>query len=409
MEFKPMEILTTLTALGFQETRMKILKAEPRMKRIFEAAYNPFKKYYMKAPGIIISNKEGEKIYQDNGELTLECVNLLHALSSRELSGNLAKEKVQDYIAGLTAESADLFQRILNKDLRCGINIKSIESVYPGLIPTNEGGIEKIPVMLLRTFNEKKANFPLLMAPKLDGVRGRFKNGNMYTRQGKVIKGLDHICDALTDLGDEFNDLDGELTVPGDLFDKASGLIRNDHPVPEAVYNIFDYPSYGFPKYHAIKKMRYVHLQDLFNRDLLPSCIKLIIHVFVKSMEEVERYHDMYLSAGFEGSVLYDPESLYEDKRSYDWMRLVPIKSADCPIIGYEIGKGKYSHTLGKIIIGFRGHRVKVGSGFTDALRDEIWNNKEKYLTKIVKVEYKERTKAGSMRQPRFKGFREDK
>ena len=135
--------------------------------------------------------------------------------------------------------------------------------------------------------------------------------------------------------------------------------------------------------------------------------------------------------------VIYDADSYYEDKRSYDWMRLVPIATEDCKVIGFFEGKGKHADSLGGIIVDYKGHEVKVGTGFKEKfiakdslnlnkiesvnpkyrrisvneqnIRQYIWDNKELFLGAIAECEYKEKTKAGSMRQPRFKRWRWDK
>ena len=77
-------------------------------------------------------------------------------------------------------------------------------------------------------------------------------------------------------------------------------------------------------------------------------------------------------------------------------------------------GIGKYLDILGSLICrSADGYAVSVGSGFTDELRKEIYNNFEDYRNTIVEVQYQEKTqnKAGSysIRFPVFKAFRYDK
>jgi DNA ligase-1 len=59
------------------------------------------------------------------------------------------------------------------------------------------------------------------------------------------------------------------------------------------------------------------------------------------------------------------------------------------------------------------GNVVKVGSGFTDWLRTEIWNNRSKYLDVICEISYFETSTNAeggeSLRFPIFKDFRFDK
>ena len=57
----------------------------------------------------------------------------------------------------------------------------------------------------------------------------------------------------------------------------------------------------------------------------------------------------------------------------------------------------------------FDGVPVKFGSGLTDELRDEIWNNQEKYLGAIGEIQYTSYSKIKTMMKSayvpsRFKG-----
>ena len=58
--------------------------------------------------------------------------------------------------------------------------------------------------------------------------------------------------------------------------------------------------------------------------------------------------------------------------------------------------------------------RTKVGSGFSDKLRDEIWNNQQEWLNKTVVIKYQEVSKSKSkelsaLRFPTFVRERDDK
>jgi DNA ligase-1 len=86
----------------------------------------------------------------------------------------------------------------------------------------------------------------------------------------------------------------------------------------------------------------------------------------------------------------------------------------DLQIIGFEEGTGRLAGTLGAILVRYKnGNTVKVGSGFTDWLRTEIWNNRSKYLDVICEIQYFEETTnqdgGESLRFPIFKDFRYDK
>ncbi len=414
--------------------QLERLAAHPELKDILEWTYNPFKKYYITAPDIeyIPGNELNYDCFSEDGNLLLVAKEILSSLNSRILSGNEAINRIQAYTTILHPDSALLFSAIINKDLRLGIGVSSINKIWPGLIPISEDGEGDFKIMYVKNYKEGKMPFPCLAAPKLDGVRGRYYNGKLYSRQRKLLVGLEHIEQFLDELCEREGiekDFDGELTVPGDIFDSASGLIRNNKPVPEAVFNIFDMP--GDPR---AKKLRLAHLSNIF--DGIYSPVRMIEHVVIMNRVQLDFTYDEYLSNGHEGIVIYDPDTLYEEhsptRRTNSWMRIVPLKTADCIVIGFYEGKGKLVGSLGGIIVDYKGHKCRVGSGFAEKLYSElsesekkkwnydeaeynhklrinIWNNKMFYLTQIAECEFKEETKAGSMRQPRFKSFRFDK
>lgn len=410
--------------------KIEVMKAHPELKKVLEYAYNPFKKYYMTAPDL-------EGVFQ--GSIWLdEMYDILDRLSTRQLSGQAAFEIVCDEISILCPYHAELFKMILNKDLRCGINIKSINKAFPGLIPLVWDGSVKPPFALCKTIDFKKITYPCLAAIKKDGVRGQCID-KMISRQGKPLVGHTHIEDQLT-----FHP-DGELCVPGYEFDDASGLIRNNDPTPESVLWVFDAPSVPGTK---LERYNWLEKNIPGNPGVMnENGIGLIKHYRIKNESELKNFYKYAIDiAGEEGIVVYDPDAEYEDGRV--WWRWVPIKSADCKVIGFYEGKGKHAGSLGGIIVDYKGHEVRVGTGFSEKvlksqlkqlvssidkklltlkskklegysitevspiwqkIRQFIWDNQDQFLGAIAKCEYKEKTKAGSMRQPRFKTWRWDK
>jgi len=391
------KIIEIREAIG--QDKIRVMRRYPELRGVLRYSYDPFKKYYIAAPDL-----DGILNGADIGAGTKA---LLDDLSSRELSGQAAFEAVCDHITTLNPDSAEIFKMIINKDLRAGISVKSINKAWPGLIPLTFDGSTKPDIMLLKTFNPKKVKYPCYAAVKKDGVRGLYAT-TMISRQGQQLLGHDHIEKQIEGYGEKF---DGELCVPGEIFDVASGLIRNDQPTPESVYWIFDCPSIPGTKAQRYKWL----LENISETDN----IRLIHHWIFYNEKQLMEFYKHVLSKGEEGIVIYDFKDIYEDKRSYSWMRMVPREQADCKVIGFFEGRGKHAGSLGGIIVDYKGHEVKVGSGFTEKIsggdssmykiRSFIWNNKELFIGAFAQCEFKEKTKAGSMRQPIFKRWRFDK
>ena len=62
----------------------------------------------------------------------------------------------------------------------------------------------------------------------------------------------------------------------------------------------------------------------------------------------------------------------------------------------------------GLILRNSEGLEFSCGSGLNDALRDEIWKNKSKYLGKLVKYKFMSKGIKDLPRHPVFMGFRDE-
>lgn len=409
------------------DEKIEVMKRYPHIKEILLYAYDPFRKYYMVDPDIQGHND------QSSGAKGMSVFRLLDDLADRVITGDAALEAVCDLAIQMNHDSAELLKRIINKDLRAGISVKSINKAFPGLIPTCHTGEDKPAFMLLKDFRFDKAVFPCLAAIKEDGVRGRYV-GHMLSRQGKPLVGLDHITSQLKGFPYE---VEGEVVVPDMEFDDASGAIRSKDETPDAIFRVFDIPDYPGHKLQRLGAM-----VKMFKG--MPS-ISVIKHHRIADFPTLMNFFDKSVADGEEGIVYYNPFSTYEDERGYNWMRLCPLYTSDCKVVGFYEGKGKLVGMLGGVIVDYEGHEVRVGGGFKEKtelkqkvieldkkevsllslieergkgkgieiasqnIRQYIWDNKELFLGAIAECAFKNKTKAGAMRQPRFKRWRWEK
>ena len=106
-------------------------------------------------------------------------------------------------------------------------------------------------------------------------------------------------------------------------------------------------------------------------------------------------------------------DALYEFRRTSVLLKCKKMSDLDLPLIGFEEGTGKNAGKLGAIIVDYKGNKVKVGSGFTDELREEIWKNQDIWLGRTIVVQYFEITtnqNGGiSLRFPIYIDYRTDK
>ena len=90
-------------------------------------------------------------------------------------------------------------------------------------------------------------------------------------------------------------------------------------------------------------------------------------------------------------------------------MKLKAFHNVDLKIQRLIEGTGKHSGKLGSVVVDYNGGEVQVGSGFSDELRELIWNQPCNFVGRIIEVRYQEETPDGSLRFPTFVCFRNDR
>ena len=104
----------------------------------------------------------------------------------------------------------------------------------------------------------------------------------------------------------------------------------------------------------------------------------------------------------------------YQFKRTSDLLKCKVMQDIDLEVIGYEEGDKNFTGMLGALLVRYKdGNVVKVGSGFSKKLRQEIWKDPDSYVGKIAVIQYFEETENQnggiSLRFPVFLEFRDPK
>ena len=338
---------------------------------------------------------------------------VLNECASRIITGNAAITRVLTCLSSVQPEDEFWMRKILQKKLAIGASTKTVNKVYPGLIPTFE-------VSLAQKFNEKRiADMDeVIIEPKLDGIRcfAVVENGKamLFARSGKLIPNFDNTIGAeLEKLGNGC--YDGEL-MGKDFIALMRQAYRKDDVNTDGTYlALFDYLPIGEWKTASSKmtcRDRYNVLLDRLSntKDLDP---KLVQHVLRRTINadyaEIKGAHDEFVHEGFEGVMIKDPHASYKFGRGYEVMKFKAFHDVDLAIRGLEEGTGKHSGRLGAIKVEFHGIPLRVGSGFSDELRDVIWASPKDFIDRVVEIRYQEVTPDGSLRFPTFVCFRNDK
>lgn len=109
---------------------------------------------------------------------------------------------------------------------------------------------------------------------------------------------------------------------------------------------------------------------------------------------------------GYDGLVLVDPLGTWTagSGTTGEQVKLKRVLSFDLRVVGTEPGKGKHAGRIGALVVEFRGKRLGVGTGLSDAEREM-----DDWIGQIVEVEAMDYSADGLLREPRYKGIRHDK
>lgn len=338
---------------------------------------------------------------------------LCERLSCRELTGNAAAEAVTWTISYAPTDTDAIWTcRILNKDLRSGFSISTLNKALPGTL-------EPFACSLAKPYEPDKHEIrgDWCVEPKLDGLRMVVKDGIAYTRNGRTIDSVGHILEELKPFGNFV--FDGEIMGVVN-FDEDSGKIRKkgEGPNLSLKYNIFDVirRDQWNDKKTTLTRDRKMILSAMFNPELTHEAagfkyIHCVPHTVLvdPTTEKLFETRDMYIKMGYEGAMLKDLNSPYIFKRSDSVLKLKDFKDADGRIVDTFEGRGKHKGRLGGVIAEFEGVLTRVGSGFTDAQRDDLWKRKSEIIGKMIEVQYQNKTVDGTLRFPVMVRFRPDK
>lgn len=279
--------------------------------------------------------------------------------------------------------------------------------------------------MLASAFAPEKAKFPYILTPKIDGIRFVMVDGVALSKTFKPIRNrfIQSMLSKYLPDG-----IDGELTS-GDTFQSTTSAVMSVEGEPEFKAWVFDYVN---PELEYIKPF----VDRIAEIDLpanLPFPCEVLCGAIANDMAEVEAYKRLY--DGYEGVMLRDPAGTYKfgraTVRENILLKVKDFEDAEGVIIGFEekmhndnpatldaFGKTKRSTarenlvpagTLGKLILrdAETGQEVRVGSGFDDKLRDEIWSDRPGYLDRLVKYKFFPFGVKDKPRHAVFIGFRD--
>lgn len=397
------DILNELADEPGKIKKLEILKANQKdglLKMIFDYALDPFKVYNIKK--IPEYNKQ-----PISGRALSEVIRDLHVLMNRTKTGHAAQEWLALQLESLDEEESNILERIIKKDMRCGVSVTTVNKIWPGLIFT-------YPIMLCEQFTDKameKIRYPAIAQHKMDGARINIKiekgRVELFSRSGKPVdlKGIfDNVAKKLAGRSDMV--FDGEIIVREKLNrtkfmsrKKGNGIVNKaikgtitDEEISRMAIVLWDTIyledfKKGFDDTIYGKRLEWLEQKILNVND--PNVL-IVPSKLVRDYNEAIDYYNNIIDKGGEGIVLKNVMTKWEDKRSKDQIKIKAENECDLKIKELEEGEGKYKGKLGAFVcVSSDGLlEVNVGLGFSDEQRVEYFN--EDMIGKIVAVKFNE-------------------
>lgn len=434
------DIITALSSTSSRNEKIAILeehKENSALKHTLKAALDPHVAFYIRSiPNIddVLSEEHKESIVAkgelDDDSILEQVLQMSMSSSSREeIKANMA-------VGGYLMNDPSILEKVLKKDLSCGVAKSIVNKVWPKHISTFD------VMKAEERAHLNKIRYPALASLKLDGIRlvVTFQNGNIVIKSssGKTVSCLEHIEQDIQELADrlpadKYYDgftLDGELVYHEEdgtrsRREKSNGLanrailgtLSEEEALPFKFY-VFDLLR------DATKLSRGIDAMPLKKRlgDLMyledKGSVVTVPGLIVDSEEEALEYFKVLCSEGEEGIILKNLDSIYECKRSKDWVKLKQEKEADVVITDWT-EHTKKPEQLGSMTVSTSdgGVKGKIGTKLTDKQRKDLYKMAVSgdLVNKIITIRYhevtvkKDTTVPDSFYLPRFIEIRYDK
>lgn len=372
-----------------------------------------------------ISTKKLNKKVAPNSELApyyLNAYSTFEDVIDYLTKNNTGKDEdiyeIQAFLSGHEDER-EFYEQIITKKFRLGADEKLVNKCIPGLIDTWE-------VQLGSSYEKLKLKNGdwFSLSQKMNGNRASFYQGRLISRQGKEFTGMQHIISDLEKLGIGWF-YDGELirknfdNLPdGENFRIGTGIINSDAETKDEIkFVIFDY----FPESdinlkesavkYKIRRGMLNRLREVIEEKKLRN-VEIVKMVYEGTDQtQIMKWLDYAVEQGWEGLML-NKDATYKCKRTTDLIKIKKFYSMDLPVVAVVEGEGRLKGTLGALVVQYKENTVNVGSGFDDATRRSLWNQRDELIGRIMEVKYKEiskdkKTGLESLQFPIYMGMRE--
>ena len=347
---------------------------------------------------------------------------LLEALNRRTLTGNKAREAVEVVMSQFDAVGQKWCERLLWRNLRCGVSSSTINKIWPGsVVPFAVALAESLTTVGVNGDFKitDPVKYPVRIEAKLDGLRLiAVKNHGevaLFTRSGTPIETLPKIVQAIKDLKTDNIVLDGE--VMGEDWNESASVVmsskskKDDSTMRYHVFDIVDFTAWQTQVSTTHYDRRLADLQ-LAIGDTEGTPFRFVKSTTAQDEAELRQFYNECLTEDYEGVMLKRLDTPYQWKRTDAILKMKPVATEEGVIVGWHLSpeKTKRAGQFGGFhVLTPNGVITKVGGGYTDSQKKQIQDEgPDTYIGRIAEVEHQPPfTADGKLRFPVFSRFRD--
>lgn len=357
-------------------------------------------------------------------------------LRNRELTGHSAIEFLAKGLNSYFKEGRELFELVIARDIKAGVSIKTINKVFPDLLP-------EVPYMRCSTLVKGdmdkifRKGYAICQL-KSDGIFSYIIKQNdkvsLLTRAGTewdseeltvsmqnlpndivlvgeaLIKDGDKVLDRKTGNGlinsfiKRYTTSDSSIEKIEQASEKAKTKLKlklaenmdewnyTDQNLHFSLWDILTVEEFEKGFSANTYQKRFTELSYLLPKCVIGDKLSIIPSVNVETIEEAMECANVYMQQGLEGAILKSPYLLFENKTSRLQVKIKAELDCDLLCIGVEEGTGKYMGMIGSLICESSCGKLKVNVG-TGLNEKDRAKNPDEYIGKILTVKYNEKIK----------------
>ena len=416
------QFIEDMRATSSSTQKVQIIKnANSHIHKILEYTYNPFKQYYVTSK---TCKKNSHLVKEQWSRGYRDVFHLLDDLTNRKFTGHDAIALING--CANSHDDNQLIYKIIDKNLDIRAGDKVINKAVPGLIPT-------FSVALAQEYKGKcDWDDRWYASRKLDGVRclavvDENRVCTLYSRMGKELTTLNRVKESIENTGIINHVFDGEICLLDengneDFQGVMKELRRKDHQIENPRFMIFDMMhksefDAGKGNTPLTERLRTLRAWQ-GGRFTCAKTLQYVDQVQINDNDHFETWNKLSAEKGWEGFMLRKNVG-YEGKRSKNLVKVKKFHDAEYEVIDYDTdtaevvrnGRSETIEMLSQVWIEHKGHKVKVGSGWTHDQRLQYMDGS--IVGKIITVQYFEETKNDkggiSLRFPTVKHIYEGK